>query len=280
MRLQIVAALVAATLFGSSDASALVSSNSLLTRPASASSLRFLRAGTTTDEQERGVSLVIAGSGKTADQAFTLLQLDKAGENLFSHAEFKSWTKYMGTINKEHPSAAMAASLSARYGDEGLQKMLEAAKEVPRTQKIATKLQVAQLESWASTSKPANDVLTLLKLDGGVEKLLTNPNLNFLATYTTLFNKNHPGKETTMISTLTTYYGDKSVAKMLQAAKKVPSTEKMAKELQTAQFSQWLKEGAQPAQVLKMLKLNQQNLKTSPNGEIYSGYLAYINKLQ
>ncbi|ETK78347.1 hypothetical protein L915_15600 [Phytophthora nicotianae] len=105
--------------------------------------------------------------------------------------------------------------------------------------------------------------------DKKIENLLTNPNLETYVTYMNLFNKYSPGRETTLVNTFVTFYGDEAVAKVIEAAKKVESTEEFAKDLQVALFSQWMWEGAQPKQIWKMLHLEK---STDPNG----GDLAWL----
>ncbi|EGZ15151.1 hypothetical protein PHYSODRAFT_265386 [Phytophthora sojae] len=156
--------------------------------------------------------------------------------------------------------------------------MLEAAKKAPGTTEIATKLQVAQMRDWLRRQKSMDDVLALLKLDDGVDKVLTNPAFDTLEVYINQFNKLNklnPDKQTTTINTLMVQHGDEAVAKMLEAAKKVPSTETLAKELQVAQFSQWLKEGAKPANIWKMLKMEKATWMTNPDADVWRGYLAF-----
>ncbi|KAG3027386.1 hypothetical protein PC119_g7402 [Phytophthora cactorum] len=90
-----------------------------------------------------------------------------------------------------------------------------------------------------------------------------------------LFNKYSPGRETTLANTFVKSYGNEAVAKMVEAAKKVPSTEKFAQELQVALFNQWLREGAQLKQIWSMLCLEKAIRKGDPNGEIWRGYRAF-----
>ncbi|KUF90797.1 hypothetical protein AM587_10004474 [Phytophthora nicotianae] len=58
------------------------------------------------------------------------------------------------------------------------------------------------------------------ELDKKIENLLTNPNLETYVTYMNLFNKYSPGRETTLVNTFVTFYGDEAVAKVIEAAKK------------------------------------------------------------
>ncbi|KAE9001148.1 hypothetical protein PR002_g17991 [Phytophthora rubi] len=213
--------------------------------------------------------------GKSADEAFVLLKLDKAGDDLLRSPKFSAWVSYMTSILKKHTKMAIVKKLNTRYGDDTLARMLEAAKRDPGTTEIATKLQVAQMRDWLRGGKSFDDVLVLLKLDDGVDKVLANPALDTLGVYINQFNKYNPGKQTNTIDRLTVQYGDEALAKMLEAAKKVPSTEKLAKELQVAQFTRWLSAGEKPAKIWKMLKMEKATWMKNPDADVWRGYLAF-----
>ncbi|ETI57242.1 hypothetical protein F443_00438 [Phytophthora nicotianae P1569] len=266
--------------------------------------LRLLRSDTPSDEEERkainlpGINKltdaakwtttkisdktmlgVMRFKGKTADEAFLLLKLDQAGDKLLESKEFGMWVSYMTKINKKHPKTAMVTTLTARYGDEGLAKMLEAGRWVEATSKIAGKLQIAQMKGWLQNKKSMDDVFKILTLDKGVDNILTNQNLNALGTYVNLYNKKYPGQETSVIKELMVFHGDEAVSKMLEAAKKVPETHTLAKALQTAQFKLWFVEGAKPFQIWKMLNMKKETWMMNPDAQVWRGYLEYY-KLQ
>ncbi|KAG3108195.1 hypothetical protein PI124_g12442 [Phytophthora idaei] len=255
--------------------------------------LRLLRSGTPSDEEERkAINLPVVNKlkdaakwtsskisdttkigmmrfqGKTADEAFTLLRLDQAGGNLLERRKFSAWVSYMTMINKEHPKTAMLTALTARYGDEGLAKMLEAGRKVKATSGIATKLQVAQMKVWLRNEQIMDEIFTILALEKGVDKLITNQGLNALATYIHLYNKQDRGKETSVIKEVTTFYGDEAVSKTLQAAKMVPETHTLATALQTAQFKLWFTEGAKPFQIWKMLNMKKETWMMNPDAQV------------
>ncbi|OWZ06944.1 RxLR effector protein [Phytophthora megakarya] len=221
-------------------------------------------------------------SKKSTDEAFALLKLDQTGENLFTNPKFKIWLRYVDKTVEVQPKQAIVAILTAKYGDDGLARMLQAAKN-GRESKLATMLQTEQMWSWltGTKGKSTDDVFKLLKLDKGVDKVLTNPNLkaweDYVQFYTIKFNVKKP---TTTIDSLTAFYGDDAVAKMLEAARKKPGTKRRAKKLQTAQFTKWLSKDIKPAQVWKMLKMDKQTWTTNPDADVWRRYLAFykLNK--
>ncbi|ETM38177.1 hypothetical protein L914_15449, partial [Phytophthora nicotianae] len=198
-----------------------------------------------------------------SDTAFTMLKLDQAGDDLFKSPQFLKWVHYVTVVAKKKTTTVMLSTLTAGYSDTALIQMLEATRKTPETEKIATRLQRRQVKIWMRSGKTADDIFMVLKLDKKIENLLTNPNLETYVTYMNLFNKYSPGRETTLVNTFVTFYGDEAVAKVIEAGKKVESTEEFAKDLQVALFSQWMWEGAQPKQIWKMLHLEK---STDPNG--------------
>ncbi|KAE8955734.1 hypothetical protein PR002_g31699 [Phytophthora rubi] len=105
--------------------------------------------------------------------------------------------------------------------------------------------------------KSADEVFQLLKLDKAGNSLLSSPKLESWLAYAKAFNLKSPQNEASMITTFRAAYGDAELAKIIQTAKGVPNTEKMAKELQVAQFNLWMREGMKPEDVYsKVFKLS------------------------
>ncbi|KAE8971487.1 hypothetical protein PR003_g27723 [Phytophthora rubi] len=79
-----------------------------------------------------------------------------------------------------------------------------------------------------------------------------------------------------MISTLTANYGDEALSKMLEAAKQVRETKAMAKDLQNAQFNNWLAQDFTPTQVLNLLGMKHQ--LREPNAIVWYAYKAFYER--
>ncbi|KAK1941147.1 hypothetical protein P3T76_007853 [Phytophthora citrophthora] len=133
------------------------------------------------------------------------------------------------------------------------------------------------LRKWFKQEKSADEVLTLLKLDDGVEGLLSRRNMKGLKKYITWLNlKNPDGPPVTMVETLATKYGDDLVAKMLELGKRSKSSraKKLAKTLQDEQYRVWNNKGQHPQQVFSILRLD--DADTLPLGstvlEAWVGY--------
>ncbi|KAL3663747.1 hypothetical protein V7S43_011162 [Phytophthora oleae] len=86
------------------------------------------------------------------------------------------------------------------------------------------------VKGWLDETTHPLNVFNKLKLNEAGDDLLSNSLLSVWVQYMKFFNEKFPHAETTMIQTFTkSYKGDEvKLAQMLEAAKKVPSTEKIA----------------------------------------------------
>eukprot|EP00644_Phytophthora_capsici_P001549 jgi/Phyca11/129120/e_gw1.81.53.1 len=163
--------------------------------------------------------------GKSADEVFTLLKLDKAGSDLFVSPQLNTWYNYVNVIEKDKAKAVMASVLLAHYGEVGLSKIFrEANPRVRRMRFVRLWLETAVAQNNPKRALTPEEYFRVLKLDAGIDQLLTNPNLVTWITFLGQFNAKNPGKGTTMIKIFTKVYGDEPLATMLEAAKKVPKT--------------------------------------------------------
>ncbi|KAL4086403.1 hypothetical protein PRIC1_014107 [Phytophthora ramorum] len=242
-------------------------------------SKRFLRADSITgeDDEERAISLKsipgfeaiknvfskkvelkdllkYADKKKSSEYMFSKLKLDKAGTKLFDNSDVNVWVAYVRLINPRHPEAAMVTSLTSRYGDDVLSKMLEAGLKMPKTKEAAKALQTKQLEGWKNMGLSADDAFKTLNLNVGAEKVFTNPNLNAWVKYMDDLNSGLPRKnQVSMIDTFRRNFGDDALSKMLVAAKKDPVTEKIATDMQASLLSKWVLARKDPEAVSKIV---------------------------
>ncbi|GMF60932.1 unnamed protein product [Phytophthora fragariaefolia] len=83
-----------------------------------------------------------------------------------------------------------------------------------------------------------------------------------------------------MIGVLTKAYGDETVAKMLEQAKRNPNTEQFATELQNEQILAWALNGLTTDDVFTMLKLHDggiEKLLTNPALEVWYNFFNFLN---
>ncbi|GMF36249.1 unnamed protein product [Phytophthora lilii] len=120
-----------------------------------------------------------------------------------------------------------------------------------------------QLDDLLQKGNSVDDAFKLMSLDNAADGLLANPHLTAWIDYMKLYNNANPTKKASLIAILTKYYGDDGVAKIIEAAKKVRDTSRMAKRLQTEQIQRWLVLEKSPKDVYKLLKLNDGFFKLS-----------------
>ncbi|KAH7464955.1 RxLR effector protein [Phytophthora ramorum] len=266
------------------------------------SAVRFLRAGHTAPdegEERAGLSVSMAekaktllssstisteklqkwlSSGKNADTVFSRMQLTKAGDDLLSNPQFSVWIKYVDDLSAKYPAKATSAitTLTTQYGDDALYKLLESAKKLPRTENLATRLQAEQMQHWATVGKSPDDVFRLFGLRRAGSSLLTYPKFTSWTTYVDNVNALNPEKATSMIPTLTAYYGETLLFKMLDADKKSDVTKSIATKLEAQQLQGWLKSGNTPDSAFVHMGLGDvgDNVLASP---LFSTWVKYLD---
>ncbi|KAG1694407.1 hypothetical protein DVH05_021487 [Phytophthora capsici] len=216
-------------------------------------------------------------AGKTADDVFILLKLDKVGADLFTTPQLNSWYKYVSM--QADSKSLMASVLRNHYSDETLSKIFREAKpEIKRMRIIRVQLETAVAKSKPKQILSPEEYFKMLKLDDGVDKFLASSNLDTWIKYVARYNTKNPGQDVSTIKILTKFYGDEELAKVLGAGKKVATTEKVATELQSAQFKQWLSLYSTD-DVFRLLKLDNDlnSLLINPNLITWITYLGQFN---
>ncbi|KAG4061618.1 hypothetical protein PC123_g3517 [Phytophthora cactorum] len=265
-----------------------------------------------------GTLLNWANKEMSPDYVFLKLKLDKDGKQLFDNPDINVWAAYANAVVKSNPEEAMLTTLKARYSDDVLAKMFDAGKKVTQSNSVATKLQTQQMENWMAAKNKPNDVFKILLLDKVGNTILDNPMLSIWTNYMRFFNakpensgqkgpkygyrcetigsgsdsalaeewenasyynKENPGDATTVMEKLTYHIGDEEIMRILEAARKVPSTEKAATKLQTEQFKTWLNADKIPGDVFKLLQLNKagDDLLANPQFKYWGKYVEDLN---
>ncbi|OWZ24729.1 Avirulence (Avh) protein [Phytophthora megakarya] len=224
---------------------------------------------------------------RTTDDVFKLLELDKAASKVLGSPQLAFWGRYAGYVNEKQPgkTTSLIATLTTHYTEEGVVKMLEAAKKVPATKAVATRLQSDQLEYWLSLNKSPTSVFKLFKLDEAGEKLLSNPQFLMWRKYTDNYGVQNPQATLTTIAILKNSYTDDVLANLILTGMKSSSTQDSATRLQSELFKSWMPVPPMvdqpPDAVFGLLKLEKLGDKvlTSPMYDFWKKYLEYYNKL-
>ncbi|KAE9155753.1 hypothetical protein PF004_g32730, partial [Phytophthora fragariae] len=171
--------------------------------------------------------------GKTADDIFKLLRLDKDGDKVFESLNFDMWVSYVTKLDKKNPDKLMLSVLKTRYNDDRLQSMIITAQKVPQTKPFAARMQD---ELWISEGKTADDIFQLLKLNR--ENMFDSGELSTWVSYVTKLNKlDDRPDEFAVISELQERFGNAELAMMISAALiRSDPNKNIIKSLQTLQF--------------------------------------------
>ncbi|KAE9066124.1 hypothetical protein PF010_g27929 [Phytophthora fragariae] len=218
---------------------------------------------------------------KAANKLFTKLKLHETTSDLFESPNFHKWIKSVTKAYKKTPDAANAvivSTITARYGDEALARMLVAAKEVPTTRNLATQLEEVQLANWLTSMKTADDVFKLLKLDDEGVNLFKNPVFSTWVSYATKLDDKNP--DTLMFSVLKARYDDDVLADIFIAAKETRSTRRIAARQESILFAKWTSDGKTADDAFKLLKLNpnRDDFLKSPALDFWISYVKMLGE--
>ncbi|KUF81837.1 hypothetical protein AM588_10000305 [Phytophthora nicotianae] len=170
----------------------------------------------------------MAGQRNDSSEVYKQLQLDRFNEphfdkienTVFGYLGFNTWVKSVK---------------SPRDGEEA-----------STTEALARKLRMEQIQRWMTDGKTPGYVFKMFMVDSKVDELLTNPQFIAWTKYVDEFNAKNPANKASMIPPIVTHYGDDAVFGMLEAAKKVQSTEKLASKLQAEQIQKLLSSNHSP----------------------------------
>ncbi|OWZ19826.1 Avirulence (Avh) protein [Phytophthora megakarya] len=178
---------------------------------------------------------------KSADDVFTLLQLNKVDNKLFDTPEFALWSKYIDDLKISNKESAMLSILKTHYSEEAMIKLVHSRKAPLGMKSTVMGVDGGKMQEWLKAGTFPDDVFKAYELNKAGDDLLISPQLDRWASYVSKFNYENPSKKTAMVDTLTHYYGDENLAQMLIAAKGVVKTESIATDLQIMQLKYWLR---------------------------------------
>ncbi|KAL4114312.1 hypothetical protein KRP22_004556 [Phytophthora ramorum] len=140
----------------------------------------------------------------------------------------------------------------------------------------------AKLNLWLTTRKSAPQVFKLLKIDDTINDVLTNPKMNVLAKYISMYNKKNPNNQVSMVDLLSAHYGgEAAVARMFVKAKQSEATTSLATKLQAEQVAGWLKNDKSTDDVFKILLLDDANANPLGTRRLtaWLNYMSEFNRL-
>ncbi|OWZ01848.1 Avirulence (Avh) protein [Phytophthora megakarya] len=141
-------------------------------------------------------------SGKSVDTVFTRLHLHKGG-SLFYKPQFSVWgILHARDLGTKSPEMSAISALTRQYGDEHLFNILETSKTNPRTELLATKLEIKQMQQG-----------------GAWKNIFDKPEFTTWTKYVDDLNTKYPEEPTWMYSTHKKYFNDVILFKLIYAVK-------------------------------------------------------------
>ncbi|KAL3666352.1 hypothetical protein V7S43_008604 [Phytophthora oleae] len=182
-------------------------------------------------------------TGVSPYDVFKTVALDTVGDAVLTSPLFTKWMSYVEDFNKKNPAKEESWFLPLRGSYNNVNRLIETARETPKGAKLADMVEKAQMEEWLTfwKRKPKH-VFHFLNLDKAGEKTFSSPNFELWVKYLNDFNKRYPDEKTTMIDSIRENYKDLLLIRILDEAEKVPTTEKLAKNLENALIDKWVDE--------------------------------------
>ncbi|CAI5721608.1 unnamed protein product [Hyaloperonospora brassicae] len=217
---------------------------------------------------------IVAGMQKPPKEVRALVRRDKAtAMEIFKH---QPWVSYFKYARRRKKRVAIVSTLAERFGDRALASKIIALKgaKIKALKRLAASAQATQVHIWTKQRKSAEDVFRFLNLDKVAERktagttikedvasLFDNAEFGIWTDYVRgLYEPDDQKAEAIMIETLTTFYGDGRLAKMLSRAKRIDETENLATRLLEAQLKNWLNRDVTPKQVHVWMRVRRQTM--------------------
>ncbi|KAE9299420.1 hypothetical protein PF001_g15447 [Phytophthora fragariae] len=215
-------------------------------------------------------------SKKTPDDALVELGLGRTVDTLMESALFDIWLKYTTAYSTKYPQekSTVIETLTRKFGDAEVARMLHSAKTTEATRTIAKQLEIAQLEMWFSGGISVDDVFELLGFRT-VMDFTNNPLLNTWVSYMNRVLKENPGQVTKMLTTLETRFPERGLNQILLAAMKFPSMKNAAVTMQTKQIQGYVANNESPAKVFMWLELDKVGDKLLV-GPLFTKWMKYV----
>ncbi|ETP39517.1 hypothetical protein F442_13024 [Phytophthora nicotianae P10297] len=222
-----------------------------------------------------------AVSRKTPDKALRDLDLDNA-DTLLKDPLFNFWAKYVDVYNARYPEEKMTMikTLTQKFDDNNVAKMINAAKANDATKDIAAKLEMAQLQMWLHDRRSVDDVLVRLWIHTTENDFLGNPLLNTWVAYMNTVITENPTKVSSIFSVLETRYSDKALLQILEVAKGFPSMKNTATKMQKKKIQAIFARWELPSKAFGLLGLDRigDNILSTPLFRRWMHYVEVFNK--
>ncbi|KAF4027525.1 hypothetical protein GN244_ATG20859 [Phytophthora infestans] len=209
---------------------------------------------------------------RATDKLFASLGVWKVESKLFASTPFEKWAASVMKSYKKDPEKGLAAIFSTlvRYHDDDiLAKLVAEAQPTAAAIKTAKKFETMQIDNWF-------DIYKLLKLDADEKSLLRNPLLNTWISFVKKLENEDPYN--LLLLKLTKTNDEEALAHMLIAAKDDSLTSSVARDLENALLTTWLRDGKTTDDVAKLLGLNADKGESFLRNAALPTWLSYVRR--
>ncbi|OWY99973.1 Avirulence (Avh) protein [Phytophthora megakarya] len=174
-------------------------------------------------------------SGKSTDEVFKLLTIDKSFDILQDKWLLNTWLSYMNVFFKETPNKMNTAfnALRAHHSDRPLNIILNEANKFSSMESIAKKFQEDMILGYIAKNEPPREVFRLLGLDRVGDSILTTPLFQSWMKFVEDFNKRNPTQHTSWVNIIRMEYKWGAVDRMIVMARQNPRTADITTKLET-----------------------------------------------
>ncbi|OWZ17743.1 Avirulence (Avh) protein [Phytophthora megakarya] len=221
--------------------------------------------------------------GKSADDVIKLLKPDGTGKELLTHRALYTLEEYIMLYNRQTSVQTSFIKTVSKYfgGDAAFSIRLQGFKSDAITKKEAKRLQIELFrQGVTNVITSVKSKLNTLRLGKNIEAALESSSLAKMLKATDKLNKNNDAsKQTWVIDTLITKYGDDAVTKALVNAKQTDHTNEVVTKLEKELFTRWRNKIQFPENVFSSLKiLNEEDMVLRIGKiEVLSNYITFFN---
>lgn len=197
-----------------------------------------------------------SAAGKSGDDVFKSIGLDKEGGKLFESPAWNTWVAYLN-MQGNNADEIIFSVLRKQLGDVGLTNAFARANGANSrlTKDVATRL---EMDIWRMNGHTSDDMFKILKLNEKGDKVFESPGFTTWVAYVLKLDgyKKTPD-EFAPIRQLERHFGDATLARMLANSKRRASsakTKEYIKDLQDWQFEKWVVEETGPNVLSQLLR--------------------------
>ncbi|KAK1937085.1 hypothetical protein P3T76_009863 [Phytophthora citrophthora] len=152
--------------------------------------------------------------GKTLDDVFKLLKLEKERELLYSKS-FLTWVSFAVEVEKD-PYRMIFSTLKRIYGEKTLTTLIVHAFDKPATLTLAEKLENILIHDWVKAKITVRDAFVRLKLNAEGENVFESMALSTWVSYTKEIERGNADKA--LVAVLREQFGDAELPRIIAKA--------------------------------------------------------------